>query len=91
MSAAIEDRRRVAGGGLWKRPRLVNRAALDRGQFLDVAADVPAVAVVAVRLPERVECAAATRVRSGAGDPLPVTNVVCDVAVDESVEEVSRL
>src|SRR5580765_8926415 len=41
-------------------------------------------------LPERVERAVATRVRSGAGDPLPVADVVGDVAVDEPVEVVSR-
>ena len=68
----------------------MNGATLDRGQLGYVAADVRAVGVEAMRLPERVERPPRARVRSRAGDPLPVADVVCDVAVDEPVEEVPR-
>ena len=60
-----------------------NCASLDRGQLRDVAADVHAIGVEAACLPERVQCAAGGT-RSCPGDPLPVADVVGDVAIDRA-------
>ncbi len=59
MSGMVDDRRGVSGHVLGELPRLVNGATLDRGQLGYVAADVRAVGVEAMRLPERVERPAA--------------------------------
>src|SRR3954452_21475564 len=70
-------------------PRLVERLAVDRRQLGDVAPDVVAAGVEALRLSQRIEDAVRPGVVAGARDPLPVPGVVGDIAVDQQVPEVS--
>src|SRR5690348_2337599 len=88
MSGGVDDRRRVSVRDRAELPWLVYRTSLDLDELGDVAADVRPVGVEAACLPDRVERSPGARVRTRAGDPLPVPDVVGDIAVDKPVVEV---
>ena len=71
-------------------PGLVNRPALEAGELRHKAPDVGAVRVEAVGLPDRVEHAVRPGVVARARHPLPVADVVGEVAVDQQALEVDR-
>src|SRR5918999_1522277 len=89
----MDDRWRVveatpAGGG--QVPGTVHARAVYVGEFRDVSAYVVALGIEAGRLPQRVQYLAGPGVVAGAGNPLPVTGVVGDVAVGQPFVEMAQ-
>ena len=85
----VDDRRRIAlRGKQAETPRLVHCAPVDRLELGHPAPDVRAIRIEPPCLARRVEDAIGPRVGPCPGDPLPISDVVRDVAVDEVVREV---